>query len=460
MPRAIVIDDNTSVNNGHYNELSSLLLGAAIEAGYQPVLAAHQEFRENVSLPESCQILRVFSTRRMTRWSCGFDGQSSVARDTDAAPLSHGIRSHFLAARDEWLTRAQWRPSEMIKRWSEGLNSLLETLNPDGDDKLIFQTADDFMMVAMARTLSQFRARRLCIKAIFHYAVQGTGDSLNSRAAFDQQLNHALQRIAHHDVQLYATTEALADQMNGGALSQHVHVIPYPIRKPTQLEKPVEPVPRLVLGGVHRVEQGRDAVSPFLEAIYEPFVKAGRCSLTLRLDPKNWRRIVPRSLQVEFEPAIERQAELSRGCMNGAITPLPALDVQPATLSEPDYYRMLSSADMGVLLYDADRYKVRCSGILLEFLTRGVPVIVPDNCWLSSTLKAYGDSHALGYSYRDAGEIAGFIEKFLTDRPSMQSAAQHAAHAISVKHSALTTFQTLMEDKGGMTRESRIRYAA
>lgn len=456
MPRAIVIDDNASAKGGHYNELSSLLLGAAVESGYEPALVAHQDFRENPALPAGCQILRCFTTRRMTRWSCGFDGQSSIARDTDSTPLSRTFLAHCVAKRDEWLTRAQWRPSEMLERWSDGLTTAIKTLNPTSDDKLLFQTADDFMMVAMARALSRFQTRRFCIKAIFHYAVHGVnGPSEVTRKAFDQQLNQALLRLKpHHDVTLFATTEPLAEQMNGGTLSQHVHSIAYPIRPTPNHHKQTQNPPRIVLGGNHRSEQGRDAVAPFLEAIYKPLVESGRCSLTLRLDPKRWQRIVPRSLHEPFAPAIERQARLNSGCNRHSIEPLPALDVQPATLSESDYSRMLSSADLGVLLYDSDRYKVRCSGVLLEFLARGVPVLAPGNCWLGTTVEAHSQPLPVGYTYGDSHEIPGLIERFLASRESLQASAQVASRKIAQLHSPATTFRTLLDTRDLVTPDN------
>jgi hypothetical protein len=463
MSRAIVIDDNTSVHNGHYNELSSLLLSAAAEMGYQPVLVAHKDFKGNPSLPEHCEILRRFTTRRMTRWSCGYDGKSTIARDIEAKPLSRSMMARVSATRDEWLTRSQWRPSEMIRRWSIGLNEAIHSLNPTANDELIFQTADDFMMVAMARALTAVRSRRLRIKAIFHYAVFGADDSpSNSRLAFDQQLNGALARLQHHDVRLFATTNLLADQINSGSLSQPVHPIPYPIRtpSPTNEIRAIQSIPRLMLGGVHRPEQGREAVAPFLDSVYEPFVQNGRCTLTLRLDPKHWQRVVPKSLHTYFLPAVERQFPPISAGENPSDESLPALDVQPMTLSEADYYQMLSSADLGVLLYDAARYQVRCSGILLEFLTRGIPVIVPDDSWLATTVRHFSTNHPVGYAYRDVREIPSLIERFLANRETIQRAALNTAIDVSAAHSPLTTFRSLLDQNSFAQVTTKDLYAA
>jgi hypothetical protein len=38
------------------------------------------------------------------------------------------------------------------------------------------------------------------------------------------------------------------------------------------------------------------------------------------------------------------------------------------------------------LLYDADQYYARCSGVMVEMLKAGVPVIVPAACWMAEQI--------------------------------------------------------------------------
>jgi len=47
------------------------------------------------------------------------------------------------------------------------------------------------------------------------------------------------------------------------------------------------------------------------------------------------------------------------------------------------YLKWIQSADIGLFLYDSRRYYTRCSGVLIEMLACGNPVIVPAGCWLS-----------------------------------------------------------------------------
>ena len=52
-------------------------------------------------------------------------------------------------------------------------------------------------------------------------------------------------------------------------------------------------------------------------------------------------------------------------------------------LTSDEYRHLLLTADINLLLYDSSNYYARSSGILVESLAVGIPVIVPTGCWLS-----------------------------------------------------------------------------
>jgi hypothetical protein len=83
-----------------------------------------------------------------------------------------------------------------------------------------------------------------------------------------------------------------------------------------------------------------------------------------------------------LEPARVTEIEsFSPGQLPGS--PVIAL---PHPLSPDAYADLIRSADIGLLLYDSDEYFARCSGILVELLTAGVPVIGPAGCWLGDQI--------------------------------------------------------------------------
>ena len=55
-------------------------------------------------------------------------------------------------------------------------------------------------------------------------------------------------------------------------------------------------------------------------------------------------------------------------------------------LSPHEYARFICSADIGLFLYDSQQYFARCSGILVEMLSAGVPVVVPAGCWMADQI--------------------------------------------------------------------------
>ena len=64
-----------------------------------------------------------------------------------------------------------------------------------------------------------------------------------------------------------------------------------------------------------------------------------------------------------------------------------ALDFADFPLPLARYAELLCGADVGLMLYDATRYYARCSGVLLEMLCAGVPVLVPAGGWLADQIE-------------------------------------------------------------------------
>jgi len=63
------------------------------------------------------------------------------------------------------------------------------------------------------------------------------------------------------------------------------------------------------------------------------------------------------------------------------------LDFAAFPLPLAGYAQLLCSADAGLMLYDSTRYYARCSGVLLEMLCAGVPVLVPAGGWLADQIE-------------------------------------------------------------------------
>ena len=85
----------------------------------------------------------------------------------------------------------------------------------------------------------------------------------------------------------------------------------------------------------------------------------------------------------------------------------------------------------------------RCSGVLLELLIRGVPVVVPQDCWLSEQLELAGGDGSIGYSYTSTKQIPALLHQIRRDYSGLSDrAAVHAEKTLSL-HNAANTLRTM-----------------
>ena len=370
--RLILLEDNSCVSNGHYNELASVILHAAARQGWAPVFVAHQQTPELLDIPTTCQVLRVHRTRRLIRWSCSLEGRSRFARDLQMQPLEPSLTRRFQSWKEHHLVRRHLRPTAMFDSWVEACAGALKQLSLGPEDQIILQTADDCTLLALAAALKLVAVPACQLHAIFHFPVHEHGKAdLGKRVQFDAQMNYALDTLKPHSVHLYATTHQLADQLNEGAINQTIQAIDYPVRS-LSIKHHIDCPPRLILGGIQRVEQGRNSCAELLKEIWPRFIKTGRLALTLQLPQKDWQTLVPKSLWPDFAEHIATPDAKSH------------LDVRSSQLSPSEFQQMVSQGDLMLFLYNPQRYYARCSSVLLEAMAMGIPTIVPEDCWLST----------------------------------------------------------------------------
>ena len=87
-------------------------------------------------------------------------------------------------------------------------------------------------------------------------------------------------------------------------------------------------------------------------------------------------------------PGGEPEAVVARGQLESF--PESMVSLYKQALSTADYKALLLSSDITILPYDRISYGVRSSGILVESLAAGIPVIVPAGTWLSRQLLTAG----------------------------------------------------------------------
>lgn len=434
-PRLWLIDDNVVGTGGHFLELASLLAGGAVDLGYEPRLAVHQAFKEqHVNL--ICE--PVFSIHRMRRWSLGVDGTSSVKRNTNGKPIGSTLLKRTWHQLRDPFSRRNVRPENMLKAWADGFLQVVRQKKLQSDDRIVVNTGDDFQLLALGRALRELGSENpLTVHVILHFALY-EGDKVSCQAKlYGEQVNAALSIIGKHKVHLHATTEPLARQL--GEVGVSASAIPYPVRpwngngKQHDVWKLQQQPLNIVLAGLPRAEKGRGQMKAMLSEIWDSHLQTGNFRMAMQVPKKRWQRMVPLHLRSVFKAAIENE-----GC-----DPENRLEVQSGNLDAESYNCFLDSADVGLFLYNPQRYVARCSGVLLEMLIRGVPVIVPKGCWLSEQLDLAGGDGSIGYSYTSTEEIPDLLHQVRRDFSDLSKRAElHAERTLSV-HNASHTLITM-----------------
>jgi glycosyltransferase involved in cell wall biosynthesis len=87
---------------------------------------------------------------------------------------------------------------------------------------------------------------------------------------------------------------------------------------------------------------------------------------------------------------------LRRQLQNAA--PAARLDVQVGPLPTEGYVGQLLRSDIAFLPYSWQRYAIRTSGVFAEAAACGLPVVVPDNTWMSDQL---AQGHGAGETFAE-----------------------------------------------------------
>ncbi len=434
-PRLWLIDDNIVGTGGHFLELASLLADGAKDLGYAPRLAVHEKFNEQHG-DLICE--PVFSIHRMRRWSLGVDGMSSVKRNIQGTPIGSSRRERFWHQLRDLFSRQNVRPENMLQSWSEGFLRVVRQKKLRPEDRIVVNTGDDFQLLALTRALRQLGSDNpLTVHVILHFALY-EGDSVSGEAKlYGEQVNDAISMIGRHTVHLHATTEPLAKQLE--EVGVHATAIPYPVRPRSEngiqqgmLKIQQQPL-NIVLAGLPRAEKGRGQMKSVLSEMWGSHLRTGNFRMAMQVPEKRWQRMVPLHLRNAFRNAIGNEGQ----------DPENRFEVQSGNLDEESYNRLLDSADVGLFLYNPERYVARCSGVLLELLVRGVPVVVPKGCWLSDQLDLAGGDGSMGYSYTSTKQIPALLHQIRRDYPELSRMATLHAEKTRSLHNASNTLRTM-----------------
>ena len=391
--RFLLVDQSIRDGTGHFLELASVILSAAEKQGFEPWLVTNETFLGGGSVKSSWTVRPVLTHHKMQRWSMTPYGHSRVARDRNGRPAGNGLLSALQFFKDR-LHRV--RPEVMLDQFATELATVLTEFCPTQNDQILFATCDDFCALAVAEAFRRADLRQSVDLHILSHAnfleqreCEWAGKVWKS-PNFSRQIALTLTNLQPHRVHFWATTNELARQLNWIAGAQLWSPVCYPVRNSLCPKiRDTKSPRRIFLGGAVRSEKGLSQISQIVDQLWTSHLQTGRWQIAMQV-PKNLQSyVLPKSLRSRLPEWREQGDQAPVILASGHLDP-------------ESYAEMIRTADAGLFLYDGRRYYTRCSGVLVEMLSCGVPVIVPAASWLSRQLapayNAYIDSVACQFS--------------------------------------------------------------
>ena len=366
MPKFVLIDHSLKNLGGHHYPYAYSVLEAAQHLGWQPILATNRSFAEQSTLPGSWRVHTLFAHASYSRYTL----------DTQA--MNHG-----------WRPLRRWWHSRMRARlaadFAQDCTRLFE-LEPLTEDDVVFAaTVSELDLAGLTHFLGHSTVGIDCDwHAQFHFGLfEGREPDYAAQtaaaAAMRASLEKSLWQSARQRIYLFCTTEQLSAQYRQLDVAPFA-TLPYPVHalfRPRAA--PATARLRIACLGHSRREKGYRELPQILRQLWGDWFGPGRAQLVLQTH----RGRQQRALKILV-------AELASTHTTDAPDALAskALDFADFPLPLERYAELLCGADIGLLLYDATRYYARCSGVLLEMLCAGIPVLVPAGGWLAAQIES------------------------------------------------------------------------
>ncbi len=405
MAKFIMLDHSLYGVDGHHYSYAVNVLSAAELLGHEIVLATHVKFQPPADLPKSWRLLRVFTCdahKLMTIGEAlgGVSEQTRLVADQLRPRLElHRERAwHWIRTTFDWRNilpthrrRVGWQ-----RRWRRALEAyprecqqVFQAIGINDGDTVFIPTLTVFDLERLVTFLgAQPDSRRAAWHLQFHFNILEGREPDYARqeaslAALRAHFAAQLGQVPNHRIFFYTTTRRLSGQYDRLRAGQF-EPLPYPVDEAFQLGR-YEPFThraggrlRVTCAGCLRPEKGCEELESIVEGLWNGYFATDRLQLLIQVDQH-----VVRDFTVSLPGG--RTSPLVATLAQAEAADDPVVCVR-APLSPEDYARLIQSAGIGLFVYQSERYYTRASGVLIEMLSAGIPVIVPAGCWLSAQI--------------------------------------------------------------------------
>jgi hypothetical protein len=399
VPRFILAQPGLKSVIGHYFEFASLLLSCAETEGYEPVLAVHRNFQSVQHFPAHWRVLPVFARAegRMLPPRRTYSGRRRAGLMPPGLPSLLDTAAAGLRAR-------RW--SQVADEYYRDYCELFRQISLVDGDQVLLASASELELAGLTQFLRDHPGKRYARWSfLFHNPVlSGREPDYGGQTArlelFRQHFRKSLTGLRDHDLRFYATTRGQVDQFNRLKVATF-QVLPYPVNPAlhpaAENERAFGPL-RVVCAGGARREKGGHQLAELVAGLRADFLAPGKLQLLIQPDAAaNTRKM----LEQNAADLLETFDSYSKARESKA-----PLVLVPNPLTPDEYKHFVQNADVALLLYDATTYYARCSGVLLEMMAAGVPVIVPAGCWLADQIAPRQQQHLLALAESSALDTA------------------------------------------------------
>lgn len=380
MTKFILIEHSLKDVGGHHYDYAVHILQAAERAGYDIVLATHRQFRHQAQLPRTWKVLPMFRFDVYSKYAI----TSGSARNPIFVFNDRNLRSRNALVDwwnpRNWFEKRRYQCKRRLESFASTCEQLFQVVRLKSGDIVFLSTVSEYELQGLAKFL-----RRAPDTARAHWHLQFHHDILDGLEPSREQQGRRLQDVRRlfeqtlgpirgHSLTFHTTTAPLAAQYNRLG-TETFSELPYPVNPefcaPGRTRVANEPLQITCAGGMRR-EKGKHDMAALVSQLWKPYLASGRAQFRIQACKGSFRRLLAdqRQFGVDTRSGKER----------------PPLLRIPHPLGLREYLRLHHTSDIGLFLYDSKRYYTRCSGILVEMLAAGVPVIVPAGCWLAEQI--------------------------------------------------------------------------
>lgn len=373
--------------------------------GFEVILGTHQAFKDVDAFPVDCDIEPVFRHTTYNHYSV-FSPKDAGIPDASAKKrigVLKSIRQWFRQRNQEHGSR------HIIHSFVEDFRLLFDKYPHRPGDQVFLATLGDLELHALAEYASHVPTARVATWHLqFHFNLfQGRPYEYESQLArlitCRDWVRSAFNTLRTFPIYYYNTSNELAEQYKQLGLADFQPLV-YPINPDLQAKfhsrefsssdltnskssgerssgsTPNQKPLRVTLAGAVRPEKGQEQLKSMVQAINEPLLQTGKMQLVIQRK----RRSRYRRQQVDLTDVLGPSM---------STTDAKPIEYVEHPLDEQAYESLLKKADVGLFLYDGRTYYARRAGVLGEFLSLGVPVVVPAACWLSEQFRVTNEEY-------------------------------------------------------------------